>query len=102
MPFFNKSVRGAREAMLYLARGGRVGMLIDQKMNEGVEARLFRQPVMTTTSPAALRAALPVPMVPGHTIRIGPCRFRGLCRAAGAAARQRRSSRPISPRAPRP
>jgi KDO2-lipid IV(A) lauroyltransferase len=76
VPFFNKSAKGAREAMLYLAQGGRVGMLVDQKMNEGIEARLFGQPVMTTTSPAAFALRFQCPMVPGHTIRIGPCRFR--------------------------
>jgi len=76
MPFFNKSVRGAREAMLYLARGGRVGMLIDQKMNEGIETRLFGQPVMTTTSAAAFALRFKCPMLPGHTIRTGPARFR--------------------------
>jgi KDO2-lipid IV(A) lauroyltransferase len=76
VPFFNKSAKGAREAMLYLAQGGRVGMLVDQKMNEGIEARLFGQPVMTTTSPAAFALRFQCPMIPGHTIRIGPCRFR--------------------------
>ena len=76
VPFFNKSAKGAREAMVYLAAGGRVGMLIDQKMNEGIETRLFGRPVMTTTSAAAFALRFRCPMVPGYTRRIGPARYR--------------------------
>jgi KDO2-lipid IV(A) lauroyltransferase len=73
---FPKGGKGARAAMLHLAHGGRLGILVDQKMNEGIETTLFGQPVMATTSAAAFALRFRCPMVPGHTIRLGPARFR--------------------------
>jgi KDO2-lipid IV(A) lauroyltransferase len=76
LPFFAKGGKGARDAMRYLARGGRIGMLVDQKMNEGIEARLFGRPAMTTTSAAAFALRFGCPLLPAHAVRIGPARFR--------------------------
>ena len=76
MPFFAKGGKGAREAMRYLAGGGRIGMLVDQKMNEGIEARLFGRPAMTTTSPAAFALRFRCPLLPAHVVRTGPARYR--------------------------
>lgn len=76
MPFFAKGGKGARAAVAYLARGGRIGMLVDQKMNEGVEARLFGRPAMTTTSAAAFALRFRCRLVPAHVVRTGPARFR--------------------------
>jgi KDO2-lipid IV(A) lauroyltransferase len=76
MPFFAKGGKGARAAVLYLARGGRIGMLVDQKMNEGIEARLFGRPAMTTTSAAAFALRFRCRLLPAHVVRSGPARFR--------------------------
>lgn len=76
MPFFTKGGKGARAAMVYLARGGRVGMLVDQKMNEGIEARLFGHPAMTAASGAAFALRFRCPLLPTHAVRVGPARFR--------------------------
>ena len=76
VPFFNKGGKGARGAMVYLARGGRVGMLMDQKMNDGIEARLFGRPAMTAASGAAFALRFRCPLVPGVAVRTGPARFR--------------------------
>jgi KDO2-lipid IV(A) lauroyltransferase len=76
MPFFTKSNHGAREAVAYLRRGGKVAMLVDQKLNEGIEARLFGQPAMTTTAAAKLALRFRCPLVPGHVIRTGPASLR--------------------------
>ena len=76
VPLFTKGGRGAREAMQYLAGGGRVGILIDQKMNEGIEARLFGRPAMTAASAAAFALRYRCPPVSGYAMRIGPARFR--------------------------
>ncbi len=52
VPLFAKGAKGAREALAYVARGGRLGMLVDQKMNDGLEVTFFGQPAMT--APALL------------------------------------------------
>jgi KDO2-lipid IV(A) lauroyltransferase len=76
MPFFAKGRKGAGQAMRHLARGGRLALLIDQKMNEGIEARLFGRPAMTTTSAATFALRFRCPLLPAHAVRIGPARFR--------------------------
>ncbi len=44
VPLFAKGPRGARAALAHVMRGGALGMLVDQKMNDGIEARLFGHP----------------------------------------------------------
>ncbi|CAH2600517.1 Lipid A biosynthesis lauroyl acyltransferase [Rhodovastum atsumiense] len=76
LPAFAKGAAGARAAMAHLGRGGALGMLVDQKMNEGIEARLFGRPAMTPTAAAAFALRFRCPVVPGHIERLGPARFR--------------------------
>ena len=76
MPFFAKGGRGARDAVRYLAQGGRLALLVDQKMNEGIEARLFGRPAMTATAAAAFALRLRCPLLPVHVVRIAPARYR--------------------------
>jgi KDO2-lipid IV(A) lauroyltransferase len=76
LPRFAKGAAGARGALAWLAKGGRVAMLVDQKMNEGIEARLFGQPAMTATAPAAFALRFRCPLIPAHVERLGPARFR--------------------------
>ncbi len=51
-----KGAQGARMAMATLKSGGHLGMLVDQKMNDGIEADFLGRPAMT--APAAARFAL--------------------------------------------
>ena len=76
LPYFAKGAKGAQAAMRYMLGGGRLGMLVDQKMNEGIEALLFGRPAMTTTSAAAFALRFRCPLLPAHAVRIGPARFR--------------------------
>jgi KDO2-lipid IV(A) lauroyltransferase len=76
VPMFAKGTQGAREALAHLRRGGYLGMLIDQKMNDGIEARLFGLPAMTAPALAALALRFGCPVIPGHVERLGPARFR--------------------------
>lgn len=76
VPMFAKGARGARQAMGHLSRGGFLGMLVDQKLNEGIEARLFGLPAMTTTAPAVFALRHRCPVVPIHVERLGPARMR--------------------------
>ena len=73
---FPKGARGARLALRHLTAGGALGLLMDQKMNEGLELPFLGQPAMTASAPAELALRFRCPVVPVHSERIGPCRFR--------------------------
>lgn len=81
MPLFPKGAAGARGALAHLNRGGFLAMLIDQKMNDGIPARLFGQDAMTASAAAALALRLRCPVIPAHVERVGPARFRIVCDA---------------------
>ena len=76
---FAKGPNGAKQAMKHLMAGGRLGMLMDQKMNDGIEARFFGRPAMTAPALAALALRLRCPVIPGYVERTGPARFRVTC-----------------------
>ncbi len=76
VPMFAKGAKGARAAFAHMRRGGYLGMLTDQKMNDGIEARLFGLPAMTAPAAAALAVRFGCPVIPGRVQRIGPARFR--------------------------
>ena len=76
---FPKGAAGARQSLLHLSRGGRLGMLMDQKMNDGIKARFFGRPAMTAPALAALALRLRCPVIPGYVERTGPARFRVTC-----------------------
>lgn len=73
---FPKGARGTRLALKHLAGGGVLGLLTDQKFNEGVALPFFGEPAMTTTAPAELALRFDCPLIPVRVLRIGPCRFR--------------------------
>lgn len=73
---FAKGASGARQALMHLRQGGFLGILVDQKMNDGVEARFFGRPTMTAPALAALALRLQCPVIPAHVQRTGPARFR--------------------------
>ncbi|NHO19970.1 lysophospholipid acyltransferase family protein [Acetobacter oeni] len=76
LPLFAKGARGAREALAWVAKGNRLGMLVDQKMNDGIEARFFGHPAMTAPALAAMALKFRCPVIPGHVQRLGPARLR--------------------------
>ncbi|MGH7189992.1 MAG: lysophospholipid acyltransferase family protein [Acetobacteraceae bacterium] len=71
-----KGASGARGALAHLAAGGVIGMLADQKMNDGIEVPLFGQPAMTAPALAALVLRFRCPLIPTHVERLGPARLR--------------------------
>lgn len=73
---FAKGAQGARQTLQHLRQGGFVGLLQDQKMNDGIEARFFGRPAMTASALAALAIKLRCPVFPVYVQRIGPARFR--------------------------
>ena len=76
VPSFAKGPRGARAALAHLMRGGALGMLVDQKMNDGIEARLFGHPAMTASALAGIALRQRCPVIPGRIERVGPARLR--------------------------
>lgn len=76
VPLFAKGAHGARGALAHIIRGGHLGMLVDQKMNDGVAARFFGLPAMTAGAMAAMAIKLRCPVIPGYVERLGPARLR--------------------------
>jgi KDO2-lipid IV(A) lauroyltransferase len=79
VPMFPKGAEGARAALAHLRCGGLLGMLVDQKLNEGVAVPFFGRPAMTTTAVAQFALRLRCPVIPIHPARLGPARFRVIC-----------------------
>lgn len=71
-----KGAEGGRRAMAALKAGRSLGILVDQKMNEGIEATFFGRPAMTTPAFAQLALRLGLPVVPIRFERLGGPRFR--------------------------
>ncbi|MCX5615835.1 lauroyl acyltransferase [Bombella sp. TMW 2.2559] len=75
MSFFPKGRQGARDAVRHLARGGHLGVLGDQKMNDGIEVSFFGYPTMTAPAAAALALRFNALIVTGYVWREGPARL---------------------------
>ncbi|CAI9120680.1 lysophospholipid acyltransferase family protein [Brytella acorum] len=75
VPNFAKGARGARDALRYISRGGHLGILADQKMNDGIEVRFFGLPAMTASAAATFALRYNCPIVTGHVRRVAPARF---------------------------
>jgi KDO2-lipid IV(A) lauroyltransferase len=79
VPMFAKGSAGAREALAHLQRGGVLGMLVDQKLNEGLAVPFFGRLAMTTPALAQFALHFRCPVIPVHPVRLGPARFRVIC-----------------------
>jgi KDO2-lipid IV(A) lauroyltransferase len=71
-----KGSSGARRALAVLRRGGRLGMLVDQKMNDGIAVPFFGHAAMTAPALAEFGLRYRCPLVPVRVERVGGCRFR--------------------------
>jgi Kdo2-lipid IVA lauroyltransferase/acyltransferase len=79
VPLFPKGAAGARAALAHLREGGHLALLMDQKMNDGIEATFFGAPAMTASAAAAMALRFQCPVVPGYVQRTGPARFQAVC-----------------------
>ncbi|BAE52898.1 lysophospholipid acyltransferase family protein [Paramagnetospirillum magneticum] len=71
-----KGPEGARQALMVLKKGGHLGMLVDQKMNDGVPVPFFGRDAMTAPAQAAFATRFKCPLVPARVERIGGAHFR--------------------------
>ncbi|MDR3435903.1 lysophospholipid acyltransferase family protein [Telmatospirillum sp.] len=71
-----KGAIGARMALEKLRRGEHIGMLVDQKMNDGIAVPFFGLEAMTAPALAAFAFKFKCPVVPAHIIRLGGAHFR--------------------------
>lgn len=71
-----KGASGARQIIRTLKDGGLVAMLVDQKLNDGIAARLFGMRAMTTDAPAAIALRMGLPIIPASIVRLEGARFR--------------------------
>lgn len=76
LPLFPKGSKGARLALRHLAAGHALGLLVDQKLNEGLELPFLGHPAMTAPAPAEMALRFRCPLIPVHVERAGPGRFR--------------------------
>jgi KDO2-lipid IV(A) lauroyltransferase len=71
-----KGSSGTRQLFAVLQRGGRLGMLVDQKLNEGIALPFLGREAMTSTGLARLGLRFGCPVVPVQLERVDGCRFR--------------------------
>lgn len=71
-----KGPQGAREIMQVLKAGGHVGMLVDQKMNDGIAVPFFGRDAMTAPAVARFALKFRCPVVAARCERLKGARFR--------------------------
>jgi len=70
-----KGAKGARGAIKALRSGRRLGMLVDQKMNDGISVELFGRQAMTAPAVAELSIRYDCPALPVRIVRTKGCNF---------------------------
>jgi KDO2-lipid IV(A) lauroyltransferase len=72
---FAKGASGARGAYAHLMRGGHLGLLNDQKLDNGIAAPFFGRDAMTAPALASFALKFRCPVFPVHVVREGPARL---------------------------
>lgn len=81
VPMFPKGSHGARAALAHLSAGGFLGVMMDQKMNDGIPVAFFGRDAMTAPALAHFALRFQCPVIPVHVQRRGPARFCVVCEA---------------------
>lgn len=71
-----KGAEGSKRALAYLRRKEHLGLLMDQKMNDGIAVPFFGRDAMTAPALAQFALRFECPVVPARVIRLGGARFR--------------------------
>lgn len=72
----SKGSEGAREAISVLRKGRVLGLLVDQRANDGIAVPFFGREAMTTPAPAQLGLRFGCPIIPFRLERLEGARFR--------------------------
>ncbi len=72
---FPKGGSGARQAYVHMMRGLNLGMLVDQKLDNGIAAPLFGMDAMTAPALASFALKFKCPAFPVHVVRVAPARL---------------------------
>jgi KDO2-lipid IV(A) lauroyltransferase len=73
---FPKGAQGARQALAHVMGGGSLGLLVDQKMNDGIAVPFMGRLAMTAPAAAQFALRFGLPLVPIRVQRLGPARVR--------------------------
>ena len=73
---YPKGAEGARKLIAALGKGRYLGMLVDQKLNDGIAAPFFGRDAMTAPALAQLALKFGCPVVPARVERLEGARFR--------------------------
>jgi Kdo2-lipid IVA lauroyltransferase/acyltransferase len=73
---YPKSAQGMRQVIMALKEGRRIGILIDQKYNQGIEFPFFGQPAMTSLAFIQLAKRFNCPLIPFQVERLNGANFR--------------------------
>jgi KDO2-lipid IV(A) lauroyltransferase len=76
---FPKGAHGARLALAHVMGGGSLGLLVDQKMNDGIAVPFLGRLAMTAPAAAQFALRFGLPLVPIRVQRLGPARLRMIC-----------------------
>lgn len=71
-----KGAAGARQALKVLKEGHNLGLLVDQKMNDGIAVPFFGIPAMTAPALASFAIKFSCPVLPVRVVRTEGARFR--------------------------
>jgi len=71
-----KGPKGARHLLKALKEGKHLGLLVDQKMNDGIPVPFFGRDAMTAPALAELALRFDCPVVPARVVRLNGSRFR--------------------------
>jgi len=74
--FIPKGAEGARKLVEVMRAGGHLGMLVDQKMNDGIAVPFMGRDAMTAPAVARLALKFGCPIVAGRIERLGGAHFR--------------------------
>lgn len=74
--FIAKGTMGIRELISSIKSGYSIGMLIDQKMNDGIEVPLLGRPAMTADAIAKIALQFDYPIVPVQIVRTSGSYFK--------------------------
>ena len=74
--YFPKGPDGAKDILRALGKGQHIAMLVDQKMNDGIEVPFMGRPAMTAPALAQLALRFNCPVVPVQVERLNGAYFR--------------------------